>query len=297
MSSEKKEILTAVIVGITEVVFNVLSIIVQKDFLIIGSVCLSITFGVLVIVLYFKYRCLSDSYKLIQFLFFGNEYNTFNFLPKLKLYMDYIGNRNNVEVGLVEFECTNDNNKDITVEWTMKNVQNTTKKEIYSYYLYTSSDVGKTNKVMIELDTGNSESLKINADDIKENNGIRKTPFTFIEPIEPNSSLSEIKIKMKMQETFDLSGKNIVHLYPRNYGKKVRQINIEYKTKNVKPMDVQLHEIGRRNNVYVDMTIKNSQPIYGEKPGNILYKFCLGEQQINMNSIYYLMIKEAEEED
>lgn len=292
MSSEKKEILTALIVGITEVMLNVLSIVVQKDFLIIGSVCLSIVFGILVFVIYFKYRCLSNSYKLIQFLFFGSEYNTFNFLPKLILYMDYLGDKNDVEIGTVEFECINDNTtKRSDVKWVMKNVSNKTKKEINSYYLYSSSDLGTTNRVQVNVHTGSEEHCKVNVDAVKEKHGVRKTPFTFIKPIKPNESLPEIKISMEMFEAFDFSRQEVVYLYPRNYGKKVEHILIKYKTKGVAAMDVQLHEIGKRGNAYIDTIIKNSQPTYEEKSEEIVYNFSLDEKQINMDSVYYLLIK------
>ncbi|MCM1325872.1 MAG: hypothetical protein NC094_13870 [Bacteroidales bacterium] len=53
---------------------------------------------------YEQYVKARDSYEFVKFLFFGSKYNRFNFFPKLKLYMDYLQKKNQVEIDTLGFE-------------------------------------------------------------------------------------------------------------------------------------------------------------------------------------------------
>lgn len=289
MSEERKAILVTVIFGIIDILFKLMAVKSQIDYIMILSSIFSVTLLFVITILWLKYKDLAHSYEFIKFLFFGSEYNKFNFFPKLKLYMDYLGDRNHVDVETIEFECFSDNIEKYTyITWNMKNIYNNTKKEIKSYHLYTTSELGTTKKVNVEVKEGN-RSLKIDVNNIKLSNGIQKTPFTFSESIKPSGIKPEIKINMIMYDAFDFNRQETIYLYPRNYGKKVKHINILLKTKGVENISVCLHEIKKDKKSYVDEPIKYG--VADRKDKITTYEFKLDDKEINISSLYYLLIK------
>ena len=260
MSIERKALYVTIVFGVVDVVFQVLDFTNPGDIIRIVSIILSTAMIFILIALCSKYVRLLYDYEFIKYLFFGSKYNGFNFFPKLKLYMDYLGKRNDVEVETIEFECITDNiSKTSDITWTMKNVYNKTKKEIKDYCLYTSSDFGTVEGVEIKVTKENDE-LDMDIDNIEKNYGVQKTPFTFVKPIKPGEKISQIKINMKMYNAFDFGHQEVVLLYPRNYGTKVNHMSVTYVTKGMECLNIKLHEIKRKRRGYIDEPLRACVP-------------------------------------
>lgn len=289
MSDKDRELLITVGLSVGDLVLQIIAMISQKGiFLIVGGLA-TIVLGIVVIRLYIQYKHLRDTYEFIKFLFFGSKDNGFNFFPKLKMYMDYLGDNNQLEVETMEFEYTTDvinNHSDVT--WTMKNVYNTTKSPINTYYLYSSNESGMINVSQMEI-KGTNKELCIDASRVESRNGIQKTPYTFDEPIKPKERISEIKIHMDMQTIFDTSKHDIVYLYPRNYGTKVKHMKIKFSIKGIKKVIVKLHEVGKRNGEYRDDEIKSGRMELYNGIGTCILD--LDGDEINIDNMYYLLIK------
>lgn len=231
---------------------------------------------------------LIESNQFILFLFFGSEYNGFHFFPKLKLYMDYLGKKNQVDIETLKFEYINNENC-ACVTWTMINVHNNTINDIESYYLYTANDLGDTDGVQIEMMTG-TQYLNINTERISKTYGVQEIPFTFYEPIKPNSVIPEIKINMKMSKSSHPTEHDIVILYPRNYGSCVKHIEIIYKTQESLNQAVFLHEIKKDKEKFTDEPIRNVK-VVDQNNGIKTYYCFINEANVGENSLYYLLIK------
>lgn len=291
MRNENNQLVIKELLVILEVLIQIVALIKYKNLWLVVSILVSVVLLYMLFSLHLKCIQSVDKYEFIKFLFFGSEYNGFNFFPKLKLFMDYLEDKNDVEINTLEFECiSNYNNRDSDITWIMKNVSNPTNEDINSYCLYTSSDFGKVNNVGIEVKV-NRKPLIIDVNNVIEREGLRKTPFTFAEPIRPNEEIDEIRINMKMKNTFDPSHPEIIVLYPRNYGQKVKHIKIFYKTKETDKLNVTLHEIGKNlkgKKGYADVPIRScAAEIDGEM---IQYCFFLNGNEININNLYYLLI-------
>ena len=258
------------------------------------SILSTMLFVGLLLILIIKYRNLATSYELIKFLFFGIDKRTFNYLPKLKIYMDFLKIKNEVDVDRVKFECLDDNQNNMTsIEWSIEGIYNKTNKSISTYSLYSTSSVGVTNWVDIELDEG-AKNKRVNTDIVKNKNGIQVTSFSFPRDLSPKDNIKRISIKMQMKNAFDFTHKEIVPIYPRNYGRKVNNLDIVYRTKGIREMVVLLHEIRKIGKTYEDNEIRNAHVEICDIDGMIEYSFGLGYKEIHMNSMYYLLIKDKE---
>lgn len=183
--------------------------------------------------------------------------------------MDYLGLRNCLDIESITFECVSDNiNRSADVSWTMYNIYNHTKEE--------------------------TETLSQDTSIIEKKNGIQCTPFVFRQAIKPGGGVSEIKINMKMQDAFDFNKKEIVYLYPRNYGTKVKNIYIKYKTIGVNELNIQLHKVKKIKNTYEDEPLRSANT---SREGEVIsYSFILRENEINVQNLYYLFIRPKSED-
>ncbi len=243
--------------------------------------------------LYIKNKRISNSYEFVKFLFFGSKYNKFTFLPKLKLYMDYKGYLNNLEIETVDFECISDDNyKESNITWSLKNVYNNTNETINSFYLYSSSDIGTAKDAQVKIKPGD-EFTKININKTERAAGIQLTTFAFNEPMKPTAHIPEIKINMKMNNAFNFSRQEVLCVYPQNYGTKVKHINISFKTIGADELSVVLHEIKKEGKTYKDEPIKsvssrNSKDL--DKAETNIYYCSINDNEINVENLYYLLI-------
>lgn len=289
MGDKERDFLITAGLGIGEIALQIISMISQKGIVLIATGICAIILVLMIIKLYRKYKRLENNYEFIKFLFFGSKDNGFNFFPKLKIYMDYLGDNNQLEIETMQFEYIADlDNNCSDVTWTMKNVYNNTKNPINTYYLYSSNEAGMTNEGQMEI-RGVNKALSIDASRVESRNGIQKTPYTFNEPIKPKERIQEIKIHMKMHNIVKTAQHRVVYLYPKNYGTKVKHMEIEYQIIGVKSAIVKLHEVGKIGKEYCDDEIKTGivSDINGIKKCN----FSLDENEININNLYYLLIK------
>ena len=102
MSVERKALYVTIGFGIVDLIFKVLDFVNFVDVMGMMSLLLSIIMLSILIILGGKYLSILYDYEFIKFLFFGSKYNGFNFFPKLKLYMDYLGKKNYVEVETID---------------------------------------------------------------------------------------------------------------------------------------------------------------------------------------------------
>lgn len=289
-----KELLITIITIISmilDVFFKLIGFINQNDIITFFSVLLSVFLLCIITFWYIKYKRISNSYEFVKFLFFGSEFNRFTFFPKLKLFMDYQGCLNNLEIETVDFECISDNNKtESNITWSLKNVYNKTNKTIKSFYLYSSSDIGIAKEAEVKIKPGNAFS-KININKTKKATGLQLTTFAFNEPIKPKTRIPEIKINMKMYNAFDFSRQEVVYVYPKNYGRKVKHINILLKTIGADDLSVVLHEIKKERKTYKDESIKSVEKSKNSdtKETNI-YSCSINDDEINVENLYYLLI-------
>ncbi len=289
MSDKEKELLITIGLGIADIVFQITAMISQKSIFIVVGGLTTIAFCVIIIRLYIKYMHLKDTYDFIKFLFFGSKDNGFNFFPKLKIFMDYLGDTNKLEIETMEFEYTDDiDNNYSDVSWTMNNVYNNTRNPINAYYLYSSNESGMINEGKMKI-KGINKELSIDASRIESRYGIQRTPYTFDEPIKPMERINELKIHMQMRTIFDISKYDIVYLYPRNYGTKVKHMKIVYNLKGVKRAFVKLHEVGKKNGKYCDVEIKSGRMELLN--GIWTCTLYLDRDEINIDNLYYLLIK------
>lgn len=288
-----KELLITMIPMILDVFFKIIGFINQNDIITFFSVLLSVFLLCIIIFWYIKYKRVSRSYEFVKFLFFGSEFNKFTFFPKLKLFMDYQGYLNNLDIGAVYFECISDNNNnESNITWTLENIDNKTNKTIKSFYLYSSADIGISKDAEVKIRPEN-EFAKININKTKKAAGIQLTTFAFNEPMKPKTHMSEIKINMKMYNAFNFNRQEIVYVYPRNYGRKVKKIKIIFKTIDADKLSVVLHEIKREGKTYKDEAIR-SVPLKksdnSDKEKTNIYSCTLEDNEINVENLYYLLI-------
>lgn len=289
MREEEKGIVVAIVFGVIEVIFNLFSIINAGYLIMVASTVISFAFIISFLLLLKKYKQSVDNYNFIKFLFFGSKDNGFNFFPKLKIFMDELGDFNEFEVERMRFDFVSYVEQNYSdVSWTMENVYNKSKKAISQYYLYSSNDSGETNEGKMEI-KGMDRPLYIDASRIDRRRGVQKTPYTFKEPIKPKEMIRELKIHMKMETTYSSSKPEIIYLYPRNYGTKVNHMEIHYSVKGVKNIVVKLHEVGKKGKVYCDDEIKSGDVITSND-----YCECtmyLDKDEICINNLYYLIAK------
>ena len=292
--NRKDEVLFLITVagGTIDIITKIKAFIDNEYFYLIFSIAISLLLLGVLLFLIKKYRAIIDTYKLVKFLLFEDVNNTFNFFPKLKIYMEYEGKTNDFDIDKMTFECTDNNlSKDTKVRWTMQGVYNHTPKKINTYCLYTTSETGTTQDQRIEIKS-QSKYLKIEPDKIRRRNGIQYTEFAFVNPIYSNESIDQICVEMKMHATFDFSKQEVVYFYPRNYGKKVKNIEIIYNTIDADKLNIQLHEIKKDRGEYVDLSIRTCE--YCEDGKEKTYTFRLEEKEIHVENLYYLLIRPIE---
>lgn len=285
------ELLVTKILDVIEIFFDLIDYINKNYIIIFLNIVILIMFIYVIVRWYVKYKRISNSYEFIKFLFFGSVYNKFNFFPKLKLFMDYKGSLNIFDIETVDFKCISDNsNRESNITWTLKDVYNKTNKIIDCFYFYTTSDKGTVNDAEVKIKPEN-EYVKININETERVGKTQFTTFSFNKPIKPNTHISEIKLNMKMKDAFDFSQKEVVHVYPRNFGRKVKHINISFKTIGADELSVVLHEIKKEGKTYIDKSI---QSVGKSKDSDIeginIYNCSINDDEINVENLYYLLI-------
>ncbi|MCM1325873.1 MAG: hypothetical protein NC094_13875 [Bacteroidales bacterium] len=173
----------------------------------------------------------------------------------------------------------------------MQNVVNKTNKDIQSYYIYTTNDYDEFDTTEIEI-RSEGRRLPIYTEGIVKRDGVQETPFTFYNPIRTNDSLPELRIFRKMKKSPYQAEQDIVLLYPRNYGTSIKNIYILFKAKVEIPLLVQLHEIKREGERFIDEPIRNLRK-KEQIDGFVTYtcSFTIQDNYIDENQLYYLLIK------
>jgi hypothetical protein len=287
---KNKEIVVTVILGIAELLVNIIAYFNGNYLVYLMQLGISLSLVAIIIFLYIKYKSFKHLYMFVTYLFFDNEYNKFNYLPKVILYTEYLKKRNNLDIDEIDFTCHSinmDKDKRTEFKWTMHNVYNNTKKTVNEYYMYTTSDIGKAEKPEIVIREGNRE-LKFNSNTVKRCNGIQMSPFALTSPLPAGGNKKDVSVSMIMHDAFNFSRNEIVYLYPKNYGLKIGVINITLKLEGIDSINVTLHEIRRNRSVFEDIALQTGVPL---KEGNIkCYNFSLSKNELNMDSIYYLLL-------
>lgn len=276
---------------ILQIFLKIIEFINQNNIITFFGVLVSIFVVCLIIFWYIKYKRVSRSYEFVKFLFFGSEFNKFTFFPELKLFMDYKGSLNKFDVERVDFECISDNlNMESNITWTLKDVYNNTNKTIDCFYFYTTADRGTSNDAEVKIKPEN-DYIKININNTERIGKTQFTTFSFNKPMKPNDHISEIKINMKMKDAFDLSHKQVVHVYPKNSGRKIKHIDISFKTIGADELSVVLHEIKKEGKTYKDKSIRSvGKSEDSDIEGINIYNCSINDKEVNVESLYYLLI-------
>lgn len=288
MSIEKKSYYITVIFGCLSVFFEIVAYI-KTDiiFITVGSILfvLSITMGVYQTI---KARKVMMRQKLIQFLFFGSEYNKFNFLPKILLFADYTEYKNEVEIEEVKLQCNlYDNYADII--WEMRNIFNGTARSVSEYYFYTSNSMKQCETPYIDF-RENMNEFDIKLDRVTEVNGVKLIKFGFIKNLKPEEKLEKMGMNVRVYDAFDLNDKEVIHCCPWNYGKQVNRIELDMIVHIADiVLDVELHKICESKGKIEDIILETGKKHIDN--GTLHYNFKLGKgnMDFDMTSIYYIL--------
>ncbi len=264
---------------------------------------LFVLFGVLIILMYMEVKREVNFKRLLQFLFFGDEYNKFNMLPKILLFKELVHKINKVSVNCLKVKYSiqqKTDGNDLDATWSFYNINNKTSKNINEYFFYTANDLGMPDKPNIIYSEGNNKTpITLSDSSVFKCNDIRMIPITFKSPIEPGKSVGEFGISLKIYNAFDFSKDEIIYVIPINYAKKISSLEIDIEIKDDKDLNIASHHTSQKLNIvlrrirkifdkYQDEQIQCGLP--DNKEGINYYHFELQGKEFKMQDIYYFKI-------